>query len=114
MIGARQFAKMKSDAVICNVARGEVIDETALYTALSSKQIRGGIIDVWYVYPSDDDPNPWPSKYPFQKLDNVILSPHNSAWTKEMGDRRWSFVATHLERVARGEALENVCFEGEM
>lgn len=113
MIGAAQFKAMKSDAVICNVGRGEVIDEAALYEALSSKRIRGGIIDVWYIYPSKDDPNPWPSTFPFQKLDNVILSPHNSAWTEPMTTRRWLFVAKQLDRFAKGEALENICFEGE-
>jgi phosphoglycerate dehydrogenase-like enzyme len=113
MIGTEQFARMKPDAIIANVARGEVIDEAALYAALAGKRIRGGIIDVWYVYPSKADPNPWPSKFPFQKLDNVILSPHNSAWTEAMSTRRWRFVARQLDRFARGEALENVCFEGE-
>lgn len=112
MIGTAQFAKMKPDAVIANVGRGEVIDEAALYAALAGRRIRGGIIDVWYVYPSKDDPNPWPSRFPFQKLDNVILSPHNSAWTQEMSERRWTFVARQLDRFARGEALLNVCFEG--
>jgi phosphoglycerate dehydrogenase-like enzyme len=113
MINAASFARMKSDAVIANVGRGEVIDEAALYDALASKRIRGGIIDVWYVYPSDDDPNPWPSKFPFQKLDNIIMSPHNSAWTAAMSDRRWTFVGDNLDRLARGEPLRNVCFEGE-
>lgn len=112
MIGTEQFAKMKPDGVICNVGRGEVVDEAALYEALQSKRIRGGIIDVWYVYPNADDANPWPSRFPFQKLDNVIMSPHNSAWTQEMADRRWAFVASNLDRFARGEPLENVCFEG--
>lgn len=112
MIGAEQFAKMKPDAVIANVGRGEVIDEAALYAALAGNRIRGGIIDVWYTYPSKADPNPWPSRFPFQKLGNVILSPHNSAWTQEMSERRWTFVARQLDRFARGETLLNVCFEG--
>jgi phosphoglycerate dehydrogenase-like enzyme len=112
MIGAAQFAKMKSDGVICNVGRGGVVDEAALYTALQSKRIRGGIIDVWYIYPEGEDTNPWPSQFPFQKLDNLIMSPHNSAWTQEMTTRRWTFVADQLDRFARGETLENICFEG--
>lgn len=112
MIDRNAFNRMKPDAVICNVGRGPVIDEAALYEALSTKRIRGGIIDVWYVYPSKKDPNPWPSKFPFQKLDNIIMSPHNSAWSNEMAERRWAFVAANLDRFARGEALQNVCFEG--
>ena len=113
MIGSAEFARMKADSVICNVGRGEVIDEAALYAALADNRIRGGILDVWYVYPSKEDPNPWPSRFPFQKLDNVILSPHNSAWTEEMSTRRWTFVASQLDRFARGERLRNVCFEGQ-
>ena len=112
MIDSEAFGKMKSDAVICNVGRGAVVDEAALYEALSGKQIRGGIIDVWYTYPSKKDPNPWPSKFPFQKLDNIIMSPHNSAWSNEMANRRWAFVAANLDRFARGEELQNFCFEG--
>jgi phosphoglycerate dehydrogenase-like enzyme len=112
MVGAAQFAKMKSDAVICNVGRGGVVDEAALYAALQSKRIRGGIIDVWYIYPEGPEDNPWPSQFPFQKLDNLIMSPHNSAWTQEMTTRRWTFVADQLDRFARGETLENICFEG--
>lgn len=112
LLGAAQFKAMKPDAVVANVGRGEVIDETALYEALASKRIRGGIIDVWYTYPSDGDPNPWPSRFAFQKLDNVIMSPHNSAWTEAMVDRRWNFVATNLDRFAKGEELLNVCFVG--
>ena len=113
MIGTAEFARMKPDAIIANVGRGEVIDEAALYAALADQRIRGGILDVWYVYPSKADPNPWPSRFPFQKLDNVILSPHNSAWTEEMSTRRWTFVAKQLDRFARGEPLLNVCFEGQ-
>jgi phosphoglycerate dehydrogenase-like enzyme len=113
MIDAKAFAVMKPGAVIANVGRGEVIDEAALYSALSSRRIRGAIVDVWYTYPSDDAPNPWPSKFPFQKLDNIIMSPHNSAWTAAMSDRRWTFVGNNLDRLARGESLHNVCFLGE-
>ena len=113
MIGAAEFERMKPDAIIGNVGRGEVIDDAALYAALVSRRIRGGIIDVWYVYPSETEPNPWPSRFPFQKLDNIIMSPHNSAWTASMSDRRWSFVGSNLDRLARGEELRNFCFRGE-
>jgi hypothetical protein len=106
-------AAWKSRATRYGFTVREVIDEAALYAALADNRIRGGILDVWYVYPSKEDPNPWPSRFPFQKLDNVILSPHNSAWTEEMSTRRWTFVASQLDRFARGETLRNVCFEGQ-
>ncbi len=112
MIGAAAFRAMKQDAVVINVGRGEVVDEAALYEALVAKRIRGAVIDVWYVYPSPTEANPWPSRFPFQKLDNIIMSPHNSAWTTAMSDRRWTFVGQNLDRFARGEPLHNVCFTG--
>ena len=113
MIDRRCFSMMKSDAIIANVGRGEVIDEKALYEALSSRRIRGGIIDVWYKYPGKKNPNPWPSKFPFHKLDNIIMSPHNSAWTQAMSHRRWDFVAANLDRLSKGLELKNFCFDGE-
>jgi phosphoglycerate dehydrogenase-like enzyme len=113
MIDRRCFSMMKSDAIIANVGRGEVIDEKALYEALSSRRIRGGIIDVWYKYPGKKNPNPWPSKFPFHKLDNIIMSPHNSAWTQAMSHRRWDFVAANLDRLSKGLELKNFCFKGE-
>ena len=107
------FRMMKPQAVIANVGRGEVIHEAALYEALASRRIRGAIIDVWYNYPSISNPNPWPSRFPIEKLDNVIMSPHNSAWTLAMSNRRWEFVAANLTRLADDEPLENICFIGE-
>lgn len=112
MIGTEQFARMKGDAVIVNVGRGEVIDEAALYAALAARRIRGAVIDVWYRYPSRADPNPRPSRFPLHRLDNIIMSPHNSAWTVAMSERRWRFVAANLDRLSRGERLKNICFRG--
>ncbi|MDC1442829.1 aconitase family protein, partial [Rhodospirillaceae bacterium] len=113
MINKHCFSIMKPDSIIANVGRGEVIQEEALYEALSTRRIRGGIIDVWYNYPSKINSNPWPSKFPFHKLDNVIMSPHNSAWTQAMSHRRWDFVAANLDRLAKGAELKNICFNGE-
>ena len=112
MIGAAEFARMKPDAVVINVGRAAVVDEAALYEALASKRIRGAVLDVWWRNPSEDDRNPWPSRFAFQKLSNVIMSPHCSAWTDAMFDRRWDSVAANLDRHARGEPLANVVFEG--
>ena len=111
-IGAAEFAAMKPEAVVANVGRAETIDEAALYAALAGRRIGGAIIDVWYRYPTAAEPNPWPSRFPFHRLDNVIMSPHASAWTAAMTDRRWSFVAANLDRLARGEPLLDIRFEG--
>jgi len=112
LVNKNTFKTMKSDGFLINVGRGHVVDETDLYTALLEHQIRGAAIDVWYQYPKDGDPDCKPSKHPFEELENVIMTPHCSGSTDAMRDRRWSFIASNLDRFARGEPLENVCFEG--
>ena len=108
MIDADRLACMKSTGVIINVARGKIIDEDALFEALRNRRIGGAILDTWYNYGAET----WPSNRPFQDLDNVILSPHRSAVTEEMHDRRWRFVAAQCERIERGEEPMNVVFHG--
>jgi len=105
----RAFAVMRSSAVIINIARGAIIDEHALYQALAEHRIGGAIIDVWYQYPPQGEPRgPRPSLFPFHELDNVLMTPHASAWTDGLLPRRNRAVATNLNRLARGEALLNV------
>jgi phosphoglycerate dehydrogenase-like enzyme len=111
VIGARQLAVMKSTAVIVNVARGLLIDEQALYTACRNRMIGGAIIDTWYRYPSANTDRCAPSQYPFHELDNVIMTPHASAWTEELMPRRNRFIANNLDRLARNEPLLNVVRE---
>ena len=112
LFNTARFSAMKSDVVIINVGRGRVLDEKDLYEALKSKRIGGAVIDVWYDYPTKDDPDPTPSKFPFHELDNLIMTPHSSARSEAMRQRRWAFVAANLDRFARGEAMENIVFEG--
>jgi phosphoglycerate dehydrogenase-like enzyme len=105
----RAFAAMRRTAVIINVARGAIIDEHALYHALEERRIGGAIIDVWYRYPPQGEPRgPRPSVFPFHQLDNVLMTPHASAWTDGLLPRRNRAVAANLNRLARGEALLNV------
>ena len=105
----RAFAKMRSSAVIINIARGAIIDEAALYEALKERRIGAAIIDVWYQYPMQGQvEGPAPSSYPFHELDNVLMTPHASAWTDGLLPRRNRAIATNLNRLARGEPLLNV------
>lgn len=105
----RAFAGMRRTAVIINVARGAIIDERALFEALAQRRIGGAIIDVWYQYPPQGQPQgPRPSLLPFHELDNVVMTPHASAWTDGLLPRRNRAVAMNLNRLARGEPLLNV------
>ena len=113
MLGKKELKSMKKDAVLINVARGRVVDEQALYQVLLDQKIGGAIIDVWYNYIGADKKEVWPSNYPFQDLENVILSAHESAWTSEQIERRWKFVAGNLERVEQNLHPEHLVFYGE-
>lgn len=108
LIDADRLAAMKPDSVLINVARGKIVDEDALYDALSARRIGGAVIDTWYNY----GPGTWPSNRPFQDLDNVLLSGHRSAVTEEMHERRWQFVIANCARVIAGEPPQNVVFTG--
>lgn len=105
----RAFSAMRPHAVIINVARGAIIDEAALYAALVERRIGGAILDVWYRYPQQGQARfATAASHPFQELDNVLLTPHASAWTEGLLPRRNRAIATNLDRLARGEPLLNI------
>jgi phosphoglycerate dehydrogenase-like enzyme len=108
MIDARRLALCKPHLVVINVARAAVLDEAALYLALRDRIIAGAVLDVWYAYPTAAQPAARPSRFPFHELANVIMTPHCSAWTDGLIERRWRFIASNLDRLARGEPLQNV------
>ena len=107
LIGARQLALMKPTAVLINVARGEVVDEDALYEALHHGTIAGAALDVWYRYPADGAPT-LPGHRSFHELPNVLMTPHVSGWTEGMMDARAGVIAENIHRTARGEAPVNL------
>lgn len=76
LVGARQFALMKPTAYFINTARGPIVDEAALYQALSARRIAGAGIDVFEQEPVAPD-------NPLLKLDNVVVTPHHICLTDE-------------------------------
>jgi D-3-phosphoglycerate dehydrogenase len=80
LIGFSELAALPAHAFVINAARGGIVDETALYDALSSKRIAGAALDVF-------DQEPPPEDHPLFGLDNVILSPHNAGLSKEAAIR---------------------------
>ena len=76
LIGAAVFEKMKKDAILVCTARGNIIDEEALYDALASHKIGGAGLDVYAT-------EPLPTDSKLIGLDNIILTPHVSSQTYE-------------------------------
>ena len=108
ILGPAQFAAMKPSAVVLNVGRGPVIDEDALWQALSGRRIAGAMIDTWYRYPTEDGTPERPSKHSFHELDNILMTPHLSGWTDGTQERRWNVMIDNIERLMAGRALRNV------
>jgi phosphoglycerate dehydrogenase-like enzyme len=94
--------------LLINVARGPVVDALALYEALRQGSLRRAIIDTWYNYPTPDMPFRMPSDLPFHELDNVVMTPHMSGWTRGIIRRRQQHIAENISRVARGEPCLSV------
>lgn len=77
LIGRRELSLMKRTSYLINTARGGIIDEDALYEALSTHQIAGAALDCFVGEPLTQPPR-------FAEFDNVLLAPHCIAWTDEL------------------------------
>lgn len=96
LISNREFSLMKSNAILINVSRGNVVDEEALLDALTNKVIRGAGLDVW----SSEPINP---NNPLLKLDNIIATPHIGAGTRETLQNVLRMAFHNIKKVRNGE-----------
>lgn len=111
LIGAQQLQLMRKTALLINVARAEVVDEQALYEALSNHRIARAVLDVWYQYPKAGAAAVAPSHYPLWALPNVRATPHISAITPGLLERRYAFMARNIQHLQHAEPLENLVYE---
>lgn len=77
LIGSRELGLMKPTAYLINTARGGIVNEDALFSVLSERQIAGAAVDCF-----DGEPITQPHR--FGTLDNILLAPHSIAWTEEL------------------------------
>lgn len=101
MVAADVFKAMKSDAILINVARGPIVDETALIGALRAGEIRGASLDVF-------EQEPLPSDHPFYTLPGVVVTPHNSPDSQNVMVHMVGVFVENFRRYCAGEPLLNV------
>lgn len=101
MIGAEQFARMKSTAYLINTARGAVMDEAALAAALSAGELAGAALDVQQQEPPDLN---WP---PFNDP-RVIVTPHAAFYSLESVNDLRRRVSRQVVQALQGNTPENV------
>ncbi len=100
MIGVAELAALNEQAVIVNIARGEVIDQDALVEALREKRIGGAFLDV-------TTPEPLPADHPLWSLDNAHITMHLSGRAQDkMFARSVERFLGNLENYRAGEVLE--------
>ncbi len=101
LIGREELRNMKRTAYLINIARGEVVDEDALITALKERWIAGAALDVARTEPLPETSELW-------ELDNVIITPHVAGSTPYYWERATAIFVENLRRFLRGEELINV------
>jgi len=98
MIDAASIATMKDGAILINTARGELVDEAALYRALVSGKLRGAGLDAF-------DPEPPAADNPLLTLDQVVVTPHAGGGVFDNVENVARHALGNIMRFLRGEAL---------
>src|SRR3954471_20798837 len=107
MFNAETLGLMKPDAFLVNTARGGIVNEEALYAALTPGKLRGAGLDVL-------EPEPPDAKHKLFELENVIFSPHMAGVTKETNDRMAIAVMENILSVFDGKPIVAHCVNKEI
>lgn len=100
-VSAAVLAGMKPTAWLVNIARGAIVDETALVAALGAGRLGGAALDVFSV-------EPLPREHALWSLPNVIITPHAASSSPRVAERTMAMFAENLARWKRGEPLQNL------
>ncbi len=100
LIGHQELTLMKKTAYLLNLARGELVDEKALFTFLQQNHIAGAAADVFAVEP--------PQSSPLLRLENFMATPHIAAYTYEAMERMDKVCYETIISTLRGEICPNV------
>jgi phosphoglycerate dehydrogenase-like enzyme len=100
LIGARELAMMKDDAVLVNISRGKLVDEAALARELETGRLRGAALDVF-------EHEPLAPESPLWARPDVLVTPHVAGFHAEYWRDAVTIFADNLRRFAAGEPLAN-------
>lgn len=108
LIGESELKLLPPKAILVNIARGPIVVEEALFTALKERRICAGL-DVWYEYPREADQrnNTFPGNLPFHELDNIIMTPHMAEHSDGTEELLRIHLATLLNEAAEGKPMSN-------
>jgi len=101
LIGAPELSIMRSDALLINVSRGQLVDEAALADALRTNRIGGAALDVF-----EDEPLARGS--PLWSLPDTLITPHTSGFRPDHWDAATDLFSENLRRFEAGQPLLNV------
>jgi phosphoglycerate dehydrogenase-like enzyme len=101
LIGKREIAAMKPSTYLINVARGQIIDEAALFHALQSGRLAGAVLDTF-------QEEPLPANSQIWDLPNTIITPHVAPNSSYYNDRASDVFAENLRRYLSGEPMLNI------
>lgn len=104
MIGSRQLQWMQPDAIFINVARGEIVDQEALYHHLKNHPDFKAGLESWWVEPLRH--GSFELAYPFLELPNVLASPHNSSAVPDVMEHSFIEAIKNIKRYLNGKSFK--------